>query len=197
MHFVSCGRPRLHHHRHPHPGPGHRRQRGHLYPGQRRPAAQPPRRRSKDPRPHRRHQRLLRQLRFTRRATTRFSPPKPISCSKRTCRSLKNWRPWNPASPTGPSPRAAKTRRAVAKSVMGEFVSGNYFRTFGLQPAAGRFFTDADDTKGAALHRRDELRRLGSTNTPAIPPSSAALSGSIPSPSPSSASRPRATSAIA
>ncbi len=35
--------------------------------------------------------------------------------------------------------------------MMGEFVSGNYFRTFGLQPAAGRFFTDADDTKGAAF----------------------------------------------
>ncbi len=41
--------------------------------------------------------------------------------------------------------------QAVAKSVMGEFVSGNYFRTFGLQPAAGRFFRDADDTKGAAF----------------------------------------------
>ncbi len=41
--------------------------------------------------------------------------------------------------------------QAVAKSSMGEFVSGNYFRVFGLQPAAGRFFTDADDTKGAAL----------------------------------------------
>jgi macrolide transport system ATP-binding/permease protein len=41
--------------------------------------------------------------------------------------------------------------QTVAKSVMGEFVSGNYFRTFGLQPAAGHFFTDADDTKGAAF----------------------------------------------
>jgi predicted permease len=39
----------------------------------------------------------------------------------------------------------------VAQSVMGEFVSGNYFRTFGLRPAAGRFFTDADDAKGAAF----------------------------------------------
>jgi predicted permease len=28
-------------------------------------------------------------------------------------------------------------------------VSGNYFRTFGLQPAAGRLLTDADDTIGA------------------------------------------------
>ena len=41
--------------------------------------------------------------------------------------------------------------QTVARSVMGEFVSGNYFRTFGLQPAAGRFFSDADDTKGAAF----------------------------------------------
>jgi macrolide transport system ATP-binding/permease protein len=38
-----------------------------------------------------------------------------------------------------------------AKSVMGTFVSGNYFRVFGLSPAAGRFFVDADDTKGAAI----------------------------------------------
>jgi macrolide transport system ATP-binding/permease protein len=37
----------------------------------------------------------------------------------------------------------------VAQSLMGEFVSGNYFRTFGLQPRAGRLFTNADDTKGA------------------------------------------------
>ena len=35
--------------------------------------------------------------------------------------------------------------QSVAKSIMGEFVSGNYFRTFGLQPVAGRFFTDAED----------------------------------------------------
>ena len=41
--------------------------------------------------------------------------------------------------------------QAVAKSMMGEFVTGNYFRTFGLQPTAGRFFTDADDAKGAAF----------------------------------------------
>jgi predicted permease len=38
-----------------------------------------------------------------------------------------------------------------AQSVMGEFVSGNYFRTFGLKPAAGRLFTDSDDTKGASM----------------------------------------------
>jgi len=36
-----------------------------------------------------------------------------------------------------------------ARSVMGEFVSGNYFRTFGLNPQAGRLFVDADDIQGA------------------------------------------------
>src|SRR6267154_3668076 len=38
-----------------------------------------------------------------------------------------------------------------AQSVMGTFVSGNYFRVFGLTPAAGRFFVDADDKKGAPI----------------------------------------------
>lgn len=38
-----------------------------------------------------------------------------------------------------------------ARSVMGEFVSGNYFRTFGLQPRLGRLFTDADDVEGAPM----------------------------------------------
>jgi macrolide transport system ATP-binding/permease protein len=36
-----------------------------------------------------------------------------------------------------------------ARSAMGEFVSGNYFRTFGLRPEAGRLLTDADDVLGA------------------------------------------------
>src|SRR5215475_6423270 len=39
----------------------------------------------------------------------------------------------------------------IAHSVMGEFVSGNYFRTFGLQPHTGRLFTDADNVAGAPL----------------------------------------------
>src|SRR5580700_1593432 len=51
--------------------------------------------------------------------------------------------------------RPITVRRAgpqtTAKSVMGTFVSGNYFRVFGLTPAAGRFFADADDQKGAAI----------------------------------------------
>ena len=41
--------------------------------------------------------------------------------------------------------------QSVAKSIMGEFVSANYFRTFGLQPAAGHFFSEADGAKGAAF----------------------------------------------
>ncbi|HEY3940677.1 MAG TPA: ABC transporter permease [Bryobacteraceae bacterium] len=40
---------------------------------------------------------------------------------------------------------------AAARSVMGEFVSGNYFRTFGLSPQAGRLFTDSDDVAGAPV----------------------------------------------
>ncbi|MGA7316173.1 MAG: ABC transporter permease [Silvibacterium sp.] len=51
--------------------------------------------------------------------------------------------------------RPITVRRAgpqtVAKSVMGTFVSGNYFRVFGLSPAVGRLFSDADDQKGAPL----------------------------------------------
>ncbi|HSS98953.1 MAG TPA: ABC transporter permease [Terriglobales bacterium] len=38
-----------------------------------------------------------------------------------------------------------------ARSAMGEFVSGNYFRTFGLQPRAGRLLTDSDDLKGVHM----------------------------------------------
>ena len=38
-----------------------------------------------------------------------------------------------------------------SRSVMGEFVSGNYFKTFGIRPQAGRLFTDSDDTKSAPM----------------------------------------------
>lgn len=38
-----------------------------------------------------------------------------------------------------------------ARSTRAEFVSGNYFRTFGLEPAAGRLITDADDREGAPI----------------------------------------------
>ena len=41
--------------------------------------------------------------------------------------------------------------QAAARSVMGEFVSGNYFRTFGLAPQAGRLLMDADDVQGAPM----------------------------------------------
>jgi macrolide transport system ATP-binding/permease protein len=51
--------------------------------------------------------------------------------------------------------RPITVRRAgpqtTAKSVMGTFVSGNYFRVFGISPAAGRLFVDADDQKGAPI----------------------------------------------
>jgi len=41
--------------------------------------------------------------------------------------------------------------QTIAKSVTATFVSGNYFRVFGLSPAAGRLLTDADDQKGAPV----------------------------------------------
>jgi predicted permease len=51
--------------------------------------------------------------------------------------------------------RPITVRRAgpltAAKSVVGTFVSGNYFRVFGLSPATGRLFVDADDQKGAPI----------------------------------------------
>ena len=37
------------------------------------------------------------------------------------------------------------------RSVMGEFVSGNYFRTFGLSSSAGRLLEDRDDRAGVPL----------------------------------------------
>jgi macrolide transport system ATP-binding/permease protein len=54
----------------------------------------------------------------------------------------------------------------AAHSVNTEFVSGNYFRTFGLRPAAGRLLQDSDDLRGApvaavisyALWQRDYAR---------------------------------------
>jgi putative ABC transport system permease protein len=39
--------------------------------------------------------------------------------------------------------------QAQADTRNGEYVSGNFFRTFGVQPWAGRLFTDADDQEGA------------------------------------------------
>jgi predicted permease len=52
---------------------------------------------------------------------------------------------WRPITVRRAGPQTA------AKSVMGTFVSGNYFRVFGLSPAAGRLFMDGDDQKGAPI----------------------------------------------
>jgi predicted permease len=41
--------------------------------------------------------------------------------------------------------------QAAARSVTSTFVSGNYFRVFGLSPSAGRLFVDTDDQKGAPI----------------------------------------------
>src|SRR6201984_693918 len=61
------------------------------------------------------------------------------------------WRPitvrhsWRPIPPRRSGPQT------VAKSFTGTFVSGNYFRVFGLSPAAGRLLMDADDRKSAPI----------------------------------------------
>jgi macrolide transport system ATP-binding/permease protein len=57
------------------------------------------------------------------------------------------------AMQSGPGTVIARSDRTheAARSVTGEFVSGNYFRTFGLRPSIGRLFTDADDVIGAPL----------------------------------------------
>src|SRR6202522_141501 len=59
------------------------------------------------------------------------------------------------AMESGYAGRPITVRRAgpqtTAKSVIGTFVSGNYFRVFGLSPAAGRLFMDGDDQKGAPI----------------------------------------------
>jgi len=41
--------------------------------------------------------------------------------------------------------------QSLPKSVIGEFVSGNYFRVFGLHPQAGRLLTDSDDSGSAPM----------------------------------------------
>ena len=38
---------------------------------------------------------------------------------------------------------------ASSQSSLGEFVSGNYFQTFGIQPSIGRVLTPSDDREGA------------------------------------------------
>ncbi|HEX7159555.1 MAG TPA: ABC transporter permease [Edaphobacter sp.] len=40
---------------------------------------------------------------------------------------------------------------SLARSAMGEYVSGNYFRTFGLRSHRGRLISDSDDVKGAPM----------------------------------------------
>jgi hypothetical protein len=64
-----------------------------------------------------------------------------------------------------------------ARSVMGEFVSGNYFRTFGLRAQAGRLLTNGDDVAGAAV-AGVMSHGTWQRDLQAIPPSSGARFGS-------------------
>ena len=66
-------------------------------------------------------------------------------------RSSRNWRRYRPGFEYRPVTVRRDGDAAAARSSMGEFVSGNYFRTFGLRPEAGRLMTDADDTTGAPM----------------------------------------------
>jgi macrolide transport system ATP-binding/permease protein len=68
---------------------------------------------------------------------------------------------WRPITVRRSRPQTA------AKSVMATFVSGNYFRVFGLSPAAGRLFVDVDDQKGAPITAVMSLLH-GSRSTQAI-----------------------------
>lgn len=47
------------------------------------------------------------------------------------------------------SVRRSGSADAQAKAFLGEYVSGNYFQTFGVKPFAGRLFTSADDRRNA------------------------------------------------
>ena len=52
---------------------------------------------------------------------------------------------------------SARRGSEPAKSQRSQYVSGNFFTTFGMGPFAGRVLTDADDTPGAAPVGGDEL----------------------------------------
>jgi predicted permease len=54
------------------------------------------------------------------------------------------------AAQAGQGTWSVRRGEAPPKPVRGEFVSGNYFAALGLQPYAGRLFSDADDMPAAA-----------------------------------------------
>jgi macrolide transport system ATP-binding/permease protein len=54
------------------------------------------------------------------------------------------------AMQAGPSSLSVRRGPDPAQSKLGEFVSGNYFSTFGISAFAGRVFTDTDDQKAAS-----------------------------------------------
>ncbi len=54
------------------------------------------------------------------------------------------------AMQAGQSQWAVRRGNAVPKSLHAEFVSGNYFSTFGVGPWSGRVFAESDDTPSAA-----------------------------------------------
>ena len=59
--------------------------------------------------------------------------------------------------------------QAAADTRNGEYVSGNFFRTFGVQPWIGRLLTDADDQESRGPGGGDELSHLKRGSMAPIP----------------------------
>ena len=151
-HTAAAKDPGIHLHRPPDTGPRHRRERRHLYPRQHRPPQKPPRRRSQDAHPPRRHQRLLRRTVAARETgTIPCSPPRPTSYSRRTLPEFEELAAMQAGFAYRPIIARRDGTETEARSVMGEFVSGNYFRTFGLQPAPDASSPMQTTTTGAPM----------------------------------------------
>ncbi len=142
---------RLHANSSAHASPGHRSQRSDFHLGECRPAEEPPRRRPEDPgAPGDRND-----------CCVGYGVPDDGDYSLFSTDAYKQLKKSAPefedlaAMQAGFAPRPVIARRdgtqESARSVVGEFVSGNYFHTFGLKPFAGRLLSDADDVEGAPL----------------------------------------------
>ena len=83
----------------------------------------------------------------------------------------------------------------AARPLRSEYVSGNYFSTFGVGALGGRVFTPKDDTHGRSSGGGSEPSRMGDGRMEPTPRSWVRLSASTGTPSQSSALRRRASSA--
>ena len=76
------------------------------------------------------------------------SPGRPTGISASTRPSSPIWRRYRLGMPPLGVRRAGS--QAPVDTRNGEYVSGNFFRTLGIQPWIGRLMTDDDDREGAA-----------------------------------------------